>query len=176
MTAPALGKRTLAVVFGAAVRADGSASPTLARRVGYAAAAAEADPSVDLFLSGKVGDHPPSEASVMAALLAGNVSAERLTLDEVSGDTLQTVRAAAAHARANGYAAILSCTDSYHQPRVRMLFWLLGFSSLPVQLPPRRGKQLWLKMWLRECAAIPYDLVAGICAAWRDRRHPTITL
>ncbi|WP_443030623.1 YdcF family protein [Sphingomonas sp. RT2P30] len=169
MTKPALGERTLAVVFGAAVRPDGGASPTLARRTGYAAAIAEADPDVDLFLSGGVGTYPPSEAAVMGALLAGAVSSQRLTLDEVSRDTLQTVRAAAAHARAHRYAAILTCTDAYHQPRVRMLFRLMGFASRAVRQAPRGQKQLRVMMWLRECVAIPYDLVAGLAAAFRDR-------
>lgn len=169
MTEVATAERTLAVVFGAAVRPDGSPSPTLARRVGYAAAIAEADPNVDLFLSGGIGDYPPSEAAVMAALLAGTISAKRLTLDEVSSDTLQTVRAAAAYARAHCYPSILTCTDAYHQPRVRMLFRLMGFPSRPVRLAPRGRKQLRVTMWLRECAAIPYDLVAAVAAAIRDR-------
>jgi uncharacterized SAM-binding protein YcdF (DUF218 family) len=169
MTTTPSTERTLAVVFGAAVRPDDSASPALAGRVGYAAAAAQADPSVDLFLSGGIGAYQPSEAAVMAGLLAGAVSAERLILDEVSGDTLQTVRAAAAHARANGYTTILTCTDAYHQPRVRMLFRLFGFASRPVRLAARGPRQLRLKMWLREGAALPYDLFAGIGAAWRDR-------
>ena len=169
MTTTPSTERTLAVVFGAAVRPDGSASPALARRVGYAAAAAQADPRVDLFLSGGIGTYQPSEAAVMASLLAGAVSAERLILDELSGDTLQTVQAAVAYARANGYTMILTCTDAYHQPRVRMLFRLFGFSSRPVRLAARGPRQLRLKMWLREGAALPYDMFAGIGAAWRDR-------
>jgi len=167
MNRPVISGRTLAVVFGAAVRPDGTASPALARRAGYAAAAAEADPGVDLFLSGGVGTYPPSEAAVMADLLTGAVSTERLILDELSVDTLQTVVAAAEHARAHGYAAILTCTDAYHQPRVRMLFRLMGFASRPVHLAARGSKQLRVKMWLREGAAIPYDFVAGLNAAWR---------
>jgi uncharacterized SAM-binding protein YcdF (DUF218 family) len=165
-------KRTLAVVFGAAVRPDGSASPTLARRVGYAAAFAEADPNVDLFLSGGPGANPPSEAAVMAALLIGTITADRLTLDEFSSDTLQTVRAAAAHARAVSCSTIFTCTDAYHQPRVRMLFRLMGFAVRPVWLAPRGPRRLQIKMWLRECVAIPYDLIAGLAAARRDRRQP----
>jgi uncharacterized SAM-binding protein YcdF (DUF218 family) len=101
----------------------------------------------------------------MAELLSGNVSAERLILDEVSRDTLQTVQAAADYVRAHGYAHILSCTDADHQPRARMLFWLMGFASKSVPLPARGAKQLRAKTWLRECAALPYDLVAGLRAA-----------
>jgi uncharacterized SAM-binding protein YcdF (DUF218 family) len=162
--------RTLLVLFGAAVRADGSPSPTLARRIGYAAAVAEADPSTDLFCSGAAGQVGPSEASVMAEMLAGSVSASRLHLDEASVDTLQTVRAAASFFRANGYDHCLSCTDAYHQPRVRMLFALYGIRCRPIRLPARGARQLRLKMGVREVAALPYDLVAGIGARIKDRR------
>lgn len=168
---PAKPARTLVVVFGAAVRPGGKASPALARRVGYAAAVAEADPRVDLFLSGGVGTYPPSEAAVMAELLHGTVSSDRLILDEISADTLQTVRAAASYARRNGYAAIQTCTDAYHQPRVRMLFGMMGFASRPVRMVARGPKQLQVKMWAREAAAIPYDMVAGLNAVLRHRRR-----
>ena len=162
--------RTLIVVFGAAVRADGSPSPTLARRIGYAAAAAEWDPSADLFCSGGVGQAGPSEASVMARLLAGSVSASRLHLDEASVDTLETVRAAARFFHMGAYNRCLSCTDAYHQPRVGMLFALYGIRCRPIRLPARGARQLRIKMGLREVAALPYDLVAGIGARIRDRR------
>jgi uncharacterized SAM-binding protein YcdF (DUF218 family) len=163
-------ERTLVIVFGAAVRADGSASPALARRVGYAAAVAQADPNVDLFLSGGIGENPPSEAQVMARLLEGAVSVDRLILDEVSSDTLQTVLAAAAYDRQHRYAHIQTCTDAYHQPRVRMLFRMMGFKTHPVQIIARGPKRLQAKMWFRELAAIPYDAIAGVNAIWRSPR------
>jgi len=168
VSAPA--NRTLIVVFGAAARADGSPSPTLARRIGYAAAAAEWDPSADLFCSGGAGQVGPSEASVMGRLLAGTVSASRLHLDEESADTLQSVRAAVRFFRAHGYRRCLSCTDSYHQPRVRMLFRLYGIDCRPIRLPRRGPRRLRAKQLVREAAALPYDLVAGIGAVIRDRR------
>ena len=160
----------LLVLFGAAVRADGSPSETLARRVGYAAAAAEHDPGLTIFCSGGVGRHGPSEGSVMARMLAGSVSASRLHLDEASRDTLETVRAASTYARAHGLTAVQSCTDGYHQPRVRMLFTLQGLRCTALPLPRRGSRRAQWRMRLREAAAIPYDLVAGAAAAWRDRR------
>ena len=165
--------RTLVVVFGAAVRPDGSASPTLARRTGYAAAVAEANPRADLFLSGGVGRFGAAEAVVMAELLAGTVSRDRLVLDTHSLDTLQTVYAAAAFAKAHNYARVLTCTDAYHQPRVGMLFRLFGVRSRPVQLVARGRKRLRAKMWLREGAAIPYDLIAGLHARIQASRRAT---
>ena len=105
----------------------------------------------------------------MANLLSGPVEKTRLVLNEASSDTLETVRAAAAHAKEHDYATVLTCTDAHHQPRVRMLFRLMGIRSRPVQLARRGSGHLQLKMWLREAAAIPYDLVAGFVAVRRDR-------
>lgn len=156
-------------MFGAAVRPDGSASPTLARRVGYAAALAERDPSIDLFCSGGVGRYPPAEAEVMAHMLDGSVHPARVHLDTASRDTLETVRAAAALVRAKGYAECLACTDPYHQPRVRMLLAMYGIRCRSVAFSDRGTAALRRRMRLREAAAIPYDLVAGLAARWHDR-------
>lgn len=156
-------------MFGAAVRPDGSASPTLARRTGYALAAAEADPAADLFCSGGVGEHGPAEATVMAALLAERVNPARIHLDDTSSDTLETVRAAAAFVRRHDYGRVLSCTDAYHQPRVRMLFALQGIRCAPVRLQVAGDAAIVRQMRLREMAALPYDLVAGTVAAMVDR-------
>lgn len=157
------------MLFGAAVRPDGSPSPTLARRVGYALAAAEAEPGATLFCSGGQGRFGPPEATVMGRLLAGQVAPERLHLDTRSRDTLETVRAAAALYRAGGFDRLIAATDNYHDPRVRMLFALYGIRSRPIPFARRGRKRLMWKMRLREAAALPYDLVAGTFARWRDR-------
>lgn len=156
-------------MFGAAVRPGGEPSPTLARRVGYAAALAQADPALDLFCTGGVGRYPPAEAQVMAGMLDGAVHPARLHLDTASLDTLQSVRAAARLVRRHGYAECLACTDPYHQPRVRMLFALYGIRCRGVSFADRGTAALRRRMRLREVAAIPYDLVAGLGARWRDR-------
>lgn len=157
------------MVFGAAVRPDGSPSPTLARRVGYALAAAEAEPDACLFLSGGQGRFGPPEANVMGQLLAGHVAPERLHFDTASRDTLETVRAAAAFYRAGGHDRLVAATDNYHDPRVRMLFALYGIRSWPIPFARRGPGRLMWRMRLRETAALPYDLVAGLAARWRDR-------
>ena len=163
--------RTLIVVFGAAVKRDGTASATLARRVGYAAAAAQADPGADLFCSGARGRFGPAEAEVMAAMLDGAVSRTRLHLDTASPDTLATVRAASAFFHSDGYDRLLIATDGYHQPRVRMLFALFGVRARAIPFPLRGSTRLVWRMRLREVAALPYDLVAGGYARLRARRR-----
>ncbi|SOB80407.1 DUF218 domain-containing protein [Sphingomonas guangdongensis] len=165
--------RTLIVVFGAAVWAGGRASPTLARRTRYALAAARADPSSALFLSGAEGRFPPSEARVMASLIGDAVPPDRLHLDEASRDTLQTVLAATAYAHAGGHDRIVACTDRYHLPRVLMLFRLCGLRAEPLRFARADLASLSTyrrRMALREAAALPYDLVAGLWALRRAGR------
>ena len=157
--------RRLIVLFGAAVREDGTPSPALRRRIFYAASAAALMPDADLFLSGGVGRNGPSEASVMRDALARSIDPERLHLDEQSMDTLAQVRAATAFARSHGYDEVVIATDRYHQPRIRALFWLEGMASLSVVFArdhrPELAHYRW-RMWLREGAAIPYDIVASL--------------
>ncbi len=105
----------------------------------------------------------------MARILAQTISAKRLHLDETSADTLQQVRAAAAFARAQGYRACLTCTDGYHQPRVRMLFAMLGIRTRAVSLPHAGKRRYRARMAMREALALPYDLVAGTAALVRKR-------
>lgn len=173
MTAPATSSEPpLIVVFGAAVRADGSASPVLRRRIAFAAGAAVQNPQALIFCSGAKGRHGPSEASVIAHEVEKSVSPERIHRDEASVDTLQTVVRATRFARSHGIARCIACTDRYHQPRVAMLFALCGMRSSPIAFPRTEtpGNRRWLYAHLREAAAIPYDLVAGGYAAWQLRR------
>lgn len=160
----------LIVVFGAGVRPDGSPSQPLARRIDLAAELAGRYPGARLFLSGAVGNNPPSEAAVMAEALDGRVERARLILDEASRDTLQTARAAAVYARSAGLTRGIACTERYHQPRARMLLGMFGLPSGgawfgPATAPAHRGHR-WFNR-LREAAALPYDLVAGLYAISR---------
>ena len=103
----------------------------------------------------------------MAELLAGAVSRPRLHLDVASGDTLASVRAAAAYFRDGDYGRLLTATDRYHQPRVRMLFALYGLRARPIPFARRGSARLLWRMRLREAAALPYDLIAGTWARMR---------
>lgn len=161
--------RSLIVVFGAAVRADGRPSPTLRRRIDYAAGAAARMPQADLFCSGAAGREGPSEASVMAEILAGAIDPARLHLDERSTDTLTSVRAAASFFHQGGYKRCYSCTDRYHQARTMMLFAFHGIRARPIMFyRDDVHTPAWWHMRAREAAALPYDFVAGLSARARD--------
>jgi vancomycin permeability regulator SanA len=159
-------ERPAIVIFGAAVRPDGRPSPSLLRRIGYGLKAAQTHPEAPIFCSGGVGRAGPSEASLMARVLRGQgVGGERLVLDEASLDTLQSVIAAARFARRSGRDGLIVCSDGYHQPRIRLMLGVLGVAS---EVGPTAralaGTPLatWLRMYLREALAIPYDLAIVI--------------
>jgi uncharacterized SAM-binding protein YcdF (DUF218 family) len=154
-------ERPAIVIFGAAVMADGRASPSLRRRIAYGAQAAEAWPDAPVLCSGGVGAAGPSEASIMAQdLVSRGIAAERLILDDESLDTLQSVVATVRFVRRRGLEGAVVCSDRYHIPRIRLLLAALGVRS---QAGPTAGFQgtrpyYVAKMHLREALAIPYDL------------------
>jgi vancomycin permeability regulator SanA len=154
--------RVAIVIFGAAVLADGRPSPSLKRRIGYGAKAAAAWREAPILCSGGVGRTGPSEASIIAEGLAGfGVAPGRLTLDETSLDTLQSVVAAARFVRQGGLDGCVICSDRYHIPRIRLLLAVLGVPTVAGPTAPGlAGTRLdyRLKMRLREALAIPYDL------------------
>ncbi|MBX3484035.1 YdcF family protein [Phenylobacterium sp.] len=152
----------LIVIFGAAVRPDGTPSEALLRRIGYGLEAARLHPDAPVLCSGGVVRPGPSEASIMAeALIRRGVPPERLILDEASLDTIQNVAAAQAQAARGGHPYVIVCSEGYHLPRIRLLLRLHGVDSRAG--PFRRGPagapvHGWLGMSLREGLAIPHNL------------------
>ena len=161
------------MVFGAAVWPGGKPSPALARRIALAANAARRDPRAEVLCSGGIGRHGPSEAAVMAEELRGIIGMHRVHLDERSRDTVDSVRTAAQFARTHGFTTCIACTHRYHQARVRMLFAMFGVRarSLSLTSSARTQRRLRARMWLREAAALPYDLAAATGRALAARRQ-----
>jgi uncharacterized SAM-binding protein YcdF (DUF218 family) len=154
--------RPAIVIFGAAVRRDGTPSRALRQRTEAAAAFGRrlADP---LYVpTGGVGRHGAAEAVVMAELLAGHgVKAADILIEDSATDTLSSVRAVrrllAGH-RGTVYAA----SSAYHLPRCVVLLWLAGLPARAAPPPRVPAAQTWRRRWywrLREAAALPYDVV-----------------
>ena len=154
------------VIFGAAVLADGRPSPSLKRRIGYGLKAAAEYPDAPILCSGGVGRAGPSEASIMGDVLRGQgVAPGRLALDEASLDTLESVIVTARFVRQRGLEGALVCSDRYHLPRIRLMLGVLGVATRAC--PTAKGRagtrlRYWLRMYLREALAIPYDLAIVI--------------
>jgi len=109
----------------------------------------------------------------MAAELGRTIGMHRVHLDETSRDTVDSVRVAAQFARTHGFTTCLACTHRYHQPRVRMLFAMFGVRarSLTLTSSTRTRRRQRARMWLREAAALPYDLAAAAGRAMAARRQ-----
>jgi uncharacterized SAM-binding protein YcdF (DUF218 family) len=150
------------VIFGAAVRADGSPSTALRQRV-EAAWEFGRDRADILYLpTGGTGRHGPSEASVMAGLLqAQGVPAGRILLEETATDTVSSVRAVGRMLRARGHRGpVYVATSAYHLPRCLVLMRIAGMDARPVPPGPGAAARRFRRRWywrLREVPALPAD-------------------
>jgi vancomycin permeability regulator SanA len=147
------------IIFGAAVRPDGTPSQTLRQRVD-AAARFGARFARPLFIpTGAKGRHGDAEASVMARqLIDAGYPAETIHEETTGTDTLSSVRAAGRLVR--GKPPVYACTSAYHLPRCLVLLRLAGIKARgcpPPSVPAATSRyQRWY--WrLREIPALPYD-------------------
>ena len=150
------------VIFGAAVRRDGSPSPTLLRRVQAAAVFGRRFDAPLYVPTGAVGRFGASEASVMAELLVELGVPEAAILREETGrDTLSSARAVARLLRARGHAGpVYAVSSAYHLPRCVLLLRIAGLPAAAGRPPPFPAAQDFRKRWywrLRELAALPFD-------------------
>ena len=150
------------IIFGAAVRPDGTPSQTLCRRVAAAArfGARFAHP---LFIpTGAKGRHGDAEAIVMAhQLMAAGFPETAIKTEESGTDTLSSVHAAARIIRGIRPAArVYACTSAYHLPRCLVLLRLAGIRARACPPPPVPAATRLSLRWfwrLREVPALPYD-------------------
>jgi uncharacterized SAM-binding protein YcdF (DUF218 family) len=150
------------VIFGAAVRPDGTPSTTLRQRV-EAAFRYGSGLTAPLFMpTGAVGRYGTSEASVMARLLrASGVPGDRIVLEETGTDTMSSVRAVRRLMRDQPVGTpVFAATSGYHLLRCVLLLRLAGLPARAAPPPPFPAARQWHMRWywwLREAAALPYD-------------------
>ena len=157
----------IALVLGARVRPNGSASPSLRRRA-EAAVRLWHDGRVAVILaSGASPEGLPSEAQVIAQICrAAGVPPEALWLDAQARTTEENLRQAARMIRtahpSEAMPGVVLVTDLYHQPRARLVARRLGLRARSVW-PPLRGALAWpfLKASLREIPALVWYWIAG---------------
>ena len=154
--------RDYVVIFGAGVRADGSPSPTLRRRIEGALRWAKHDPTALLMPTGGVGKIGPAEAAVVEReLLAAGIDPSRIVVERTGRDTLESVRRCDRILKVHGDCEhVIVCTSGYHQVRCSLLFRLLGYR---VAVGPVSGKlgrlstATYIKAIAKEVLATPYD-------------------
>lgn len=173
---------SIAVILGARVRADGTPSPALMRRIEYGCHLYHLGRAKTLLLSGGAVGSPHPEAEVMAdhARRLG-VPAASLLIESQARTTRDNARHAcqmllAATPHPPGPITVI--TDAYHLPRSWLVFRVIGrrsglrfrFAACP--LPPGgwRRRSLWLAC-LREIPALLLDLLR----CWRVPPPTVIT-
>lgn len=153
---------TIGVILGAAVRADGSASPTLRRRALHAVSLYKQGKISRVICSGGIGHFPPSEAAVMHEICATEgLPAEAIVIEDQARSTLEnlthTKRLLKSLLAGTDDQNLLIITDHYHKWRALLTARHLGLSA-QVSCPALKGTT-WpriIKSWLREMPALIY--------------------
>lgn len=161
---------TYFIIFGAAVREDGSPSGSLYRRVVGAwqlsqALSPDQAKICRFIVTGGQGRHGPTEASVMQSLLLQfGANPEQIIVEDLATDTMQSVFLCRDILLVQQPPAdrIILCSSPYHNYRCQLLLRMLGISAERGKMPsdrPALGLRKWLWYYLRECLAIPWDFV-----------------
>ena len=132
------------------------------RRVEGALELGRKSPEPFYVVTGGRGRYGPPEADVMKVeLQTGGVPGGRIAAETASNDSLSSVENCARiikeFANVN---SVFVCSDRYHIPRCRWLFWLLGISTRPCNMPSGlkpNGILRWSMYYLREIIATPVD-------------------
>jgi vancomycin permeability regulator SanA len=152
---------TCFVIMGAAVRPDGSPSGAMRRRVEAAFALGRAASDAFYLATGGQGRFGPPEATVMTSLLeVAGVTNDHILVDTEAHDTLSSVLNCARILKTRSFDSVIVCTDRYHVPRCRLLFWMLGIRTTKQVMPSgvgTAGLPRWIYYYLRECLALPWD-------------------
>ena len=152
------GSERVAVVLGTQVLAGGRPSRTLEARVRHAFRL-YAEGEVSLIIpTGGLGNHPPSEAEVMARILREEgVPEEDLLLEDRALNTWDSARLVARMAEKIGVGSVLVVTDPLHCVRTVAAFEKAGLGAWaePGYSSPRwRGRWMRLGQLVREIGAL----------------------
>ncbi len=137
----------VAVVLGSQVLPGGRASRTLDARTRHAARLYVAGDLDLLIPTGGVGDHPPSEAEVMAHILRmEGVPEEVILREDAATSTWDSAWLVADLARRRGIGEVRAVTDPLHCVRTVAAF---GEAGLAAWAEPVYGSPMWSKPWSR---------------------------
>lgn len=153
------------VVLGAQVLPGGRPSRTLEARVRHAARLYE-EGELDLLIpTGGLGEHPPSEAEIMARILRDcGVPDEALLLEDRARNTRDSGVLVAAIARKLGVTEVRAITDPLHCVRTVRTFRAAG---LPACAEPVYGSPMWRVPWMRRGQLVR----EAVATAWYRVRY-----
>ncbi len=159
------GSLRVAVVLGAQVLPGGRPSRTLEARVRHAARLYARGGADLLIPTGGLGEHPPSEAEVMARILhQEGVPQTAILLEEKALSTWDSALLVSRMAREVGVNEVLVVTDPLHCIRTVAAFEEAGVTAWP---EPVYSSPMWRKKWSRR-GQLARELGALI---WYRARH-----
>ncbi len=156
----------IAVILGARVKPDGSASPSLARRVAHGIELYRQGRVSKLLFSGGLVRHAPAEALVMRELARdADLPDEALLVEQRSRNTLENAffcRVLLSDLPGGADQPILLVSDGYHLPRALYTFRRLGMNP--------QGSAPTAPMTLTRAAAMLREAAALGLYLWRVER------
>jgi uncharacterized SAM-binding protein YcdF (DUF218 family) len=154
------GSARVAVVLGTQVLPEGRPSRTLEARVRHAARLYAEGGAGLLIPTGGIGQHPPSEAEVMARVLREEgVPEEAVAPEDRALSTWDSARLVAQMAEKLGVRSVVVVTDPLHCVRTVAAFrraGLLAWAEPVYSSPMWRGKWLRRGQLLREIGALTW--------------------
>lgn len=152
------------IIMGAAVKPDGKPSGAMTRRVNAAVASSHNDFSNWFLVTGGFGKNLFSEAETMKRmLLAEGIREDQIIPERQATDTLSSVINCSMLIREyKPFDLIYVCSDRYHIPRCRWLFFLSGIRTLNVKVNSgmrANGRLKWFYFYFREVIALPFDTI-----------------
>jgi len=155
--------RDAVIFFGAMVWKGGKPSPSLRRRAVHGASMVRSGKAPVLIVTGGIGKHPPSEASLIRTLaIEQGVPETRIFVDESSFSTLDIAIACANIMNRNGWSKAWVVSDSYHLPRCVLLlrqFGIVAKGSAPDQSASGNAGLKWYYLCFREILAFPWSVL-----------------
>jgi len=141
------GPSRVAVVLGTQVIPGGRPSRTLEARVRHAARLYAEGEAGLLIPTGGLGEHPPSEAEVMARILREEgVPEEAMILEDRALNTWDSARLVAGMADKLGVGSVVVVTDPLHCVRAVAAFRHAGIMAWA---EPVYSSPMWRGKWLR---------------------------
>lgn len=120
-------KADIAVIFGNALKGDGTPKPILASRLDVAVNCYQMEYCAKLFVSGSIDGPGLDEASSMRSyLLERGVPAEDIIVDDKGDNTLATARHAVDYMREHQISRVMLVSQYYHLARARLAFERVG--------------------------------------------------
>ena len=162
--------KTRIIIFGAALRPDGTPSVAMRRRVAAAVRFASERPGAIFIPTGGETGRGPAEWQAMSALLAAEgVSPDHIQPEPTAMDTLDSILACRV-LLAKGTGPVFAATSRFHMPRCILLLWFVGIPARSVPIDSSDDPKIWRRWYwrLREIPALIWDLL--LLSVWHIRR------